>query len=283
MVLYLSDFTAFLEIWVGTILLLLYRSFSLTNNNDNQGVNLFVHSTDQLSQMYNDFIQKYQGYFLNTSLPQNDVNTVINSNFSLDRITRRYRFIALTAIIYGLFILLYIGIEKKVPESNTFLIFTDVVVVLYLLLLTFVDSNRITYISVLGLVVTIVAYVFPFCFQHEIFTNISRSTVTIITLFTCCFFVLFVIYIRYSADQIQIHVMDNQIRKCDTDIQTLMRMTLNKSELQVDQLNRHLRKCYRRYIRDFSSNQPSKNEIIQNLILIRLHEFIMKFGAGPNQ
>ena len=138
------------------------------------------------------------------------------------------------------------------------------------------DLSLLLVVLIVAPVIMLWAFHIPY---NTFFSIIPRSTVTIITLFTCCVFVFFAFSIRFLAYRIQFHLINRAIRKYDSEIQTLLRIMQDDSELKVEKLSRRSREFIEEYYGNHSlSNPPSKNVVIKNLILDRLSDFMMTFG-----
>ena len=103
-----------------------------------------------------------------------------------------------------------------------------------------------------------------------------RTSVTILTLFTCCFSVFIILYARFTADRYQVNLMNQRIERLDSEINNLIEIWQDgPDDIDISTLSPQSR----RFITDHSNeNQRNKAEIIQNLIIERVHEFIMTFG-----
>lgn len=212
MELYLSNFTAFLEIWVGSILLLLYNSVSLNND--------FSNRLTELSDKIMAFRKKYD------FLPW-----IPDAPFDLYQYRTRYKYITLSAVIYGFLLILYLGFEQRFPNIYPLLVATDTIILICFLLLSFVKEEYITVYSLLAYIIISGLIVLFLWFKHESllsFMNnihISRSIVTIFTLFTCCFSVFIVLYIRHALIKFQLQMSYKKLKQMDSDLKILLSKT----------------------------------------------------------
>ena len=241
--LYLSNFTAFLEIWVGSILLLLYNSVSLNND--------FSNRLTELNDKIMAFREEYD------FLPW-----IPEAPFNLYQYRTRYKYITLSAVIYGFFLIFYLGIEQRFPNSYPLLVATDIIILLSFLLLSFVKEEYITVYSLLSFIIISGLIVFFLWFKHEsllTFMNnvhISRSIVTIFTLFTCCFSVFLVLYIRHSLIKFQLQMSYKKLKQMDSDfkifsskIDELEKNSHNKKEKKIN--DKEIDRLYRSFLKKY--------------------------------
>lgn len=223
MELYLSDFTAFLEIWVGSILLLIYKSDKLSikeyirriiNNQvslSNQTKNLI----EQYIILNDDGIREFLGIHNNYLELYKTLDSI---TFSLKQTIKRLNYIALVALVYGLIIIFYLGIEKKFPSIYPVLTVTNILVFLYILLLYFVNDKYIKTITYL-FILLFGSFFLILCITHTCFPAamnrfiLSRSIITILTLITCCFSLFIVIYIRFITFKFQLQATINKFNR----------------------------------------------------------------------
>lgn len=238
----LNDFVPFLQLWIGTCLILFYQVLQKRVLFHKSRISSIGKLTSIIEAKCNDLLYSIKGINMN-SYPHVDY---------LAYYFIRYKRIIIISFVYGLFILLCTGFEQHnvlylvLSISNSF-------VILYILICIFrfdLIKNRCATFIFFLLTVICIALILLLYFKHKInITLFETSYVTLYTVFACVFCVISVFLISLN-DYL---VINNQKRKIDNLSKLVNSLLENK--LQINDIPR----CYRKKVIKAISNNLSIN------------------------
>lgn len=293
--LYLSSFSSFIEVWIGTVVFAFFTFFL-------KGANLKSRAKvyNKLSSLFNEIINKYQ------SLVDDKIIDISSYRFD-DYLSIKSKHACLLTVIYGLFILLYIGFEEK-TEIFPVLILTNIVFIYFLLTISFYFSKHLFsksyiiefmfFLLILGLFLFYekILYAiksFPDYYRYLSYIPHTRSHVTIYTLITCSISILLALCWYLIVDLFQLKKMREKIKKLellDSSLQRLIALEVESKMTKIDDKSekpnkkrKKLKKSSSNSKNRINNNGPSQialdKKMIKNTIQKEIEDFLITFGV----
>lgn len=240
-IIYLSGFAPLIQLWAGICLLFFYEGLLKESPLDAY--------RKQTKILYDNFMAKYQDYIDTEKMPQCDYYLGTKWEDFLPTIKN----MAALSFFYSVLVLAYIGIEKNPLYEDRYMVLqiTNPVIILYMALSIFRTHWRLfhTYITPILYFIGILLYFhfYPdfndWCLNNclRIGDNLSRSTISVTTIFTCIIG-LFFILIHLGIDYIVLSRRRSSFTAISTNFEWLVSVKLKQA--RITELPENLKKKF---------------------------------------
>ena len=229
-IIYLSGFAPLIQLWAGICLLFFYEGLLKESPLDAY--------RKQTKDLYDNFTAKYQDYIDIEKMPQCDYYLGTKWEDFLPTIKN----MAALSFFYSVMVLAYIGIEKNPLYEDRFMALqiTNAAIIIYMAFSIFRTHWRLfhTYITPILYFVGILLYfhfypdVNAWCLNKclRIGDNLSRSTISVTTIFTCIIG-LFFILMHLGVDYVVLSKRRKSFTTISTNFEWLVSVKLKQARI----------------------------------------------------